>query len=259
MAVYTRHQDGVEVLDLNGQLADGSLKAVRQKFAQAIQHERIRTLIREVETGTIVPRPNRFYLGNWKKGEIQITGILRITTNRYWTEIEYHVLFPPKPGQTKPNAGTYRNLIWNPGEAPGCCALLLSPKDELVVLHSFRHAVRSWCFEVPIGARKPGETDEQCAIREATEECGLVGYSRIIRIGTVQPDTGMVRSNLPVFAFTDAVVDSAKVSRDISESEMGPRIFSVTEYQQMVRDDKIQDARLLSSVEKARAHGLIAA
>lgn len=250
MAVYTRHEDGVEVLDLHGQLADGSLEAVRKKFALAIQHERIHKLIAEVTNRTL-------YLGDWTKGEIQITGIVRITTNRYWTEIEYHVLFPPKFGQTKPNAGTYRNLVWNPGDAPGCCALLLSPQRELVVLHSFRHAARSWCLEIPIGARKPDETDEQCATREAREECGLVSFSRIIRIGTVQPDTGMVRSNLPVFAFTDAVVDPVKVSRDVSESVMGPRTISTAQYQQMVRDDVIQDCRLLSSVEKARAHGLI--
>ncbi|MBI4407088.1 MAG: NUDIX domain-containing protein [Candidatus Kerfeldbacteria bacterium] len=248
--MYIRHEDGVEVLDLNGQLADGSLASVRKKFAQSIQSALIHRLIAEVEDTSL-------YLGDWQKGEIQITGIVRITTNRYWTEIDYSVLFPPKPGKIEPAKGTYRNIVWNAGETPGCGALLQSSSGDLIVVRSFRHAMRSWRLELPTGVRRPDESDEACAIREATEECGVVSFTRAIRLGMVQPDTGVLRSNMPVYLLTDVVVDGARVQRDISESTMGPIQLTWADYRRRVVSDEINDARLLAAIEKARAHDLL--
>ena len=79
----------VEIFDLNCKLADGSLRGVKRKFADSIRQAMIHQLIDEILDESI-------YLGDWQKGEIQITGIKRIVSNRFWTEVEYFVLFPPK-------------------------------------------------------------------------------------------------------------------------------------------------------------------
>lgn len=252
MSAYVRFEDDVEVVDLNGQLADGSLGSVRAKFADSIRHRLIHQLIAEVMDGTL-------YLGDWQKGEIQITGIVRITTNRYWTEIDYHVLFPPKPGKTEPAKGTYRYIIWNAGESAGAAALLITTGGDIIVLKSFRHAARRWCLEIPRGVRKPGESDEDCAKREASEECGaqLTEDSRVLNLGPLEPDTGALRSQVPIVIITNVVADASKVRRDVSESVMGPVVMTRSEFLAAIRNRDIKDALLCGAFTMAMAHALV--
>lgn len=244
--------EGVELIELHSDLAQGSLAGCRKKFAKSNQAAVVEKIVAELENGTL-------YLGDWTKGEIQIVGIKRLITNRFWTEVEYDVLFPPKPGMAEPARGTYRNVRWNSGVDAGAGALCITRSGEIVLLHSFRHAVRRWTLELPRGIRKPDETPEQCALREAQEECGVVitDDTQIINLGIHDPDTGIVYQEVPIIALTNVEVDEAKVSRDVSESTLAPVVLSLREFLDGVSSGQIKDGWIRSAVLVALARGII--
>lgn len=259
--VYVRFANGVQVFDLNGRFADGSLASVRTKFADVLREGMVAQLVEEVLNGTKSVEQvatGRFYLGDWTKGEIEITGIIRIVVNRYWTEIDYSVLFPPRPGKTEPAAGSYRNIIWNAGVEAGAAAFLITESGEIIVLTCFRHAVRRWCLEIPRGVRKPGESNGDCAKREANEECGatLTEQSQVIELGSLEPDTGVMRNRVPVVLITNVQVDPAKVRRDVSESELRAIRLTKAKFMAKVRSGELKDALLLAAYTQALAHGV---
>jgi ADP-ribose pyrophosphatase len=127
----------------------------------------------------------------------------------------------------------------------------------VVALRSFRHAVRRWCVEIPRGAKLPGEALEACALREAREECGVVltPPSQVIDLGSLEPDTGIIAADVPVFVITNCTIDESKVNRDISESTLGPVVLSRENLRQMIRERTIKDALLLAALTQAQVEG----
>ena len=237
------------VLKFRGKLTAGAEPNLRSKFAEALQVRAVEDIVQEFQDGTL-------YLGDWRAGEIQVTGTEGIVTNRFWTEVEYDVLFPPKQGD-KPAAGTYRTIRWNAGRTPGASALCITEDFEVVLLRSFRHAVRRWCLEIPRGAKLPNEELEQCAIREAREECGVIltSSSKVIELGPLEPDTGIIAADVPVFLIANCEVDLNKVNRDVSESKMGPVILSRDELRTRIQNKEIKDAQLLAALTQASVAG----
>jgi ADP-ribose pyrophosphatase len=243
---------GVEVIRLETDLAEGSLKSARAKFAKANQPALIESLIRELEDGTL-------YRGEWRKGEIEIVGIQKIISNRFWTEVEYNVLFPPRLAGGDPAKGTYRSIVWNSGPAAGAGALLITKDREVVLLRSFRHAVRRWTLELPRGIKKPDESYEECAIREAQEECGamLTESSSVIDFGVHEPDTGVLRQEAHIMCVTNVEINEEKVSRDVSESVMQPVVVTLEKFREMVVAGEVRDGWIISAVFQAQVRGLL--
>jgi len=237
------------VLRFEGRMPVGAQPNVRKKFAEALQNRAIEEITTEIHDGSL-------YLGDWQKGEIQVVGIRGVVSNRYWLEIEHDVELPPTQGD-QPATGTYRSIRWNAGRTPGASALCITENNEVVLLRSFRHAVRRWCVEIPRGARLPGEALEACARREASEECGVVltPSSQVIALGGLEPDTGIIAAEVPVFLITNCEVDENKVNRDISESKLGPVVLSRESLRQMIRERTIKDALLLAALTQAQVEG----
>jgi hypothetical protein len=239
------------VHDFGRALPVGSLKNARVKFAQRRQRETIDAIIAELDDGTM-------YVGDWRKGEIQITGIARIVANRFWCEVEYTVLFPPITGDI-PGEGTYRVIRWNSGRMSGVAALCLTENNEIVVLRSFRHAARRWCLEACRGAIKPGESIETCGLREAEEECGVqpTQSSQVIDLGIFDADTGALMADTHIVLVTNCKVDEAKVSRDLSESSMKPQVMSLAQVKEGIASNTIRDSFLMGGLMMAWSKGLV--
>lgn len=239
------------VYDFGRSLPVGSLKNARAKFAQRRQRETIDAVIAEIEDGTL-------YLGDWRKGEIQITGIARIVANRFWCEVEYTVLFPPVKGD-QPVEGTYRVIRWNSGKMSGVAALCLTENNEIVVLRSFRHAARRWCLEACRGAIKPDESIEACGLREAEEECGVqpTESSEVIDLGIFDADTGALMADSHIVLVTNCRVDETKVNRDVSESSLKPLVMSLDQVKEMIAKNEIRDSFLMGGLVMAWSKGLL--
>lgn len=213
----------------------------------------LRQLCTEFDDGTL-------YRGNWELGEIEIISPpVGINVNPFYVEVCYRALFPPtQPGVT-PFEGLYRNLIWRSGVRAGSGALPITTEGELIVVHSFRHAVRGWRYELIRGIRRSGESDVDCALREAVEEVGAerTDKSSIIDLGGDEPDSGILRSLVSIHAVTDIRINEDLRNRDTTESIMNKVVLPVPKFLTMVRDGEIKDSMLKSAFTSAIAHGLI--
>lgn len=214
--------------------------------------EAVKSLQTELEDGTL-------YLGDWKKGEIQIAGLHSVEKNSYWMDVNYDVLFPPKHGETEPTKGTYRSVRWNAGIIPGAGALCLTEQNEIILVHCFRHTTRSWVNELPRGLKNPDESVVACALREATEECGVVltDTSEIIDLGFFYPESGTVFNKYALVAFTNVRIDKEQMSLDDSESSMGPIVMSIETFMKAIADGEMVDGWARSAVLASIAKGII--
>jgi len=73
-----------------------------------------------------------------------------------------------------------RRLIWavKPRSVVGAHAVALTPEGKILLV-KLRYA-RGW--HVPGGVRKAGETARQNALRELTEETGMLSYGSIVQL-----------------------------------------------------------------------------
>ena len=228
LVVYTIHSD----------LAAGSLKIVRAKFARAVQEEALQRVVDELDPE--VPG-RKLYLGNWRNGEIEIEGLQTIIQNKFWMEVVYKVLFPPKKGQTEPSRGTYRSVRWNAGVVSGVAVLALTREGDIVVIKEFKHAIRSWATHIMRGVRLISESLRACGLREAAEEAGVktTADSHVHDLGTIYPDSGALQSKPRLLLVTNVEVDRSKVNTDVSEAIAGTLVLTPKEYAALLCTPKL--------------------
>ena len=92
-----------------------------------------------------------------------------VKEDRYWIWINDACRFPSG------NEGVYGRILWVRGlESPaqGVAVMPITSEGKIVLNCNFRHSTRSWEIELPRGLVNPGETAEDAAKREASEETG---------------------------------------------------------------------------------------
>ena len=97
---------------------------------------------------------------------------------------------------------------------PGAAAIVpLLASGEVLMLRQYRYATGGWLLEVPAGTLEPGESPEQCAARELTEETGY-------RAGALQPlgwiwtTPGFTDERIWLFLATDLTGGRQALERD---------------------------------------------
>jgi len=58
---------------------------------------------------------------------------------------------------------------------------VVPPKDEVILVRQYRHAIGRWVWELPAGSLKPAEDVSAAAQRECHEETGLVPSGAVLR------------------------------------------------------------------------------
>ncbi len=172
-------------------------------------------------------------LGDFQNGEIQIVddpikmkeieeqtkrkvGI--VAEDKYWIWLNDAVRFP------NGNYGVYGRILWRSslrGPA-GVVVVPMLPDGRIALNRNFRHATRSWEYELPRGGIEANETPEQAALRELKEETGLIS-NELKLLGDVCPDSGTVNTVGPVYL---AVI----CDRQLSEKEESEAIESIDFY-----------------------------
>ncbi|MGW8889995.1 NUDIX hydrolase [Streptomyces sp. NPDC055749] len=145
--------------------------------------------------------------------------------------------------------GTYIRSL-TPTREQGCVILPLLAGDVVLIEH-FRHATRSWHWEVPRGAGTAGLSDEENAAKELLEEIGAVP-DEMIPLGAVHPDTGTTGDRVALFA--------ARISGTgpLDRAEGIRRCLTVpfAEAEAMVGDGRITDAYTIVVLTRARLAGV---
>ena len=117
-----------------------------------------------------------------------------VAKDRYWLWLNDPVRFPSG------NEGVYGRIL-NVRGLKGTSGVAVLPvlADGRIALNcNFRHATRSWEYELPRGFIADDETPEQAALREAKEETGLV-IGHLEKLGDMAVDSGLTASIVPIF------------------------------------------------------------
>lgn len=118
----------------------------------------------------------------------------------------------------------------------------------LLVGQHWRPSIHEWCWELPRGMDKTGESVRDTAVRELAEETGLNASSEQVTIlpVTVHADTGMLRDRVKI-----AVIqfDHYKAQADTTDWELAnPQWVSEPVIWQMIEQGMVGDALTLAAL-----------
>jgi len=86
---------------------------------------------------------------------------------------------------------------------PGAAAIVpFASPDEVVLIRQYRHAAEGTILEVPAGKIDPGESPEDCAVRELEEEAGQRA-GRLQPLGWIWTTPGFTDEKIHLFAAFD--------------------------------------------------------
>lgn len=126
---------------------------------------------------------------------------------------------------------------------PGASCVLPVVDDTVVLIRQFRHCANGWLWEAPAGTLNVGETPEQCARREVTEESGLVA-GRLEHVGFVFTAPGFTDEKIHLWLALDCT--AAPTNHDEDEVITEVRRFSSAEIDGLVLDGTLCDAKTMA-------------
>ncbi|MFE5481784.1 NUDIX hydrolase [Streptomyces sp. NPDC056527] len=147
--------------------------------------------------------------------------------------------------------GTYIRSVSAAAE-PGCVILPLLG-DGMVLIEHYRHATRSWQWEIPRGFGTRGLTGEANAAKELGEEIGA-RVRELIPLGSLHPDSGVTGDRVLLFAARIGAVGRLGVGEGIRSSLTLP----FADAEAMIADGRITDGFTIATMTRARLAGLTA-
>lgn len=112
------------------------------------------------------------------------------------------------------------------------------------MLDQYRHANGRYFWQFPGGAGEAGQTLQDTASRELSEETGLVA-GKLEAIGQTYNEPGLVQLRTTIFVATDLV----RGKRDIEHTEIGMKLkfFTIEQVEEMIKKGEIQCGFALSA------------
>ncbi|MDD7202504.1 MAG: NUDIX hydrolase [Sphaerochaetaceae bacterium] len=142
--------------------------------------------------------------------------------------------------------------IHHPG---GAAVLAMDASGRIPLVRQYRYAVKRTLLEIPAGKldKISGETPEDGALRELREETGCEA-DQVVPLGCIYPSPGIDTEVLYLFAAK--VVGRA--TQELDEDEFIDVLWvSPSEFQQMIGDGRINDAKTICAWSRALLRGLI--
>jgi ADP-ribose pyrophosphatase len=161
----------------------------------------------------------------------------------YFNEVEF-------PNGQK---GCYNKIV----EVDGKGGVVVVPiyKDKIGLIKQYRYPVDKFLIEVPRGFSESYDLVEN-VIRELKEETGIViEKDRIIDLGTVYPNSGLLSSEINLFAVK---LKSKSNERMILGKEPTDfKWYTKVQVEKMIKNNEICDAFTLCAIFRALLKGII--
>ncbi len=147
--------------------------------------------------------------------------------------------------------GTYYRFVGGEDETSRV-VILPFYQGRILLVRRFRYATRMWHFEIPIGLGKKSLSAEENARRELTEEIGAT-ISLLISLGQIDPGPGISPNSAQLFYATIESYGNMDLDSGITEL----LLVTVTEFEQMIRDNHISDGFTIVTYTRAKLQGLL--
>ncbi|WP_331725935.1 NUDIX hydrolase [Streptomyces sp. NBC_00470] len=152
-----------------------------------------------------------------------------------------------------PDGEQGRRLRMLPARPEPPVAVLPLIGGDVVLVHRFRHAARTWQWEIPRGPGTEGTTEADNAARHLQHQLGATP-SELIGLGRAHPDPALLAEPVRLYAARiDAVGDLAPATgiRTV-------RTVTFTEAERMAVNGQITDAVTITALFRARQGDLAA-
>jgi ADP-ribose pyrophosphatase len=155
-----------------------------------------------------------------------------IAIDKYWVWLNDAVKFP------KGNYGIYGRMLWVAAldKAAGVAVMPVLPNGKIPLNRNFRHATRSWEYELPRGRVETGESIHAAAQREVKEETGMQ-LDTLHLLGNMAVDTGLTGTVVPIFLAM--VLNEEEATPDEFEAIAAIEAFTISEIKQGLVDGYI--------------------
>lgn len=136
----------------------------------------------------------------------------------------------------------------------GAAGVVMLPEmdGKLLLMHQFRHATRSWHWEVPRGFGEPGVQAEDQARAEIEEEIGGE-IAELTNLGLYFNNTGLEGNPIYLFLAKMSSVGEPKLKFGVDKFIW----VSVPELEKMIAEGDITDGFTIAAYTRAKLKGLI--
>jgi len=131
-------------------------------------------------------------------------------------------------------------------------AVLTSMNNKFLLLHQYRHPIRSWSYEIPRGFGEPGVLAEQQAKNEVSEETQgeLID---LIDLGSYHSNTGLEGNKVELF-----FANLKSIGKPAQDEGIESYLWvSLSELEEMIATGKITDGFTIAAYTKAKLLGLL--
>lgn len=148
---------------------------------------------------------------------------------------------------TLPNGATITlEIVRHPGAA---AIVAIDERNEVTLVHQFRHAANGFIWEIPAGTLDPGEAPDVCARRELREEAGL-DAQEWKHLGSIFTAPGFCDERIHLFLAHGLSQGAQHLDHD---EILSVRRFPFTQALQMISAGEIQDAKSIAGLHLAAA------
>jgi ADP-ribose pyrophosphatase len=165
----------------------------------------------------------------------------------YWIILRDLIQFPD--GSQR---GYTRMVFRTDLEGGESVAVLPSYKNEILLLRQFRHATRSWHYEIPRGYGEPGIEGKKQAQKEIQEEVGGQ-IDEPIDLGILHHNTGVDGSHVRLFFGRLNSIGRPQKEEAIEEFYMAP----IDKLELMISNGEITDGFTIAAYTRAKLRGLL--
>lgn len=136
----------------------------------------------------------------------------------------------------------------------GAAGVVMLPEmdGKLLLMHQFRHATRSWHWEVPRGFGEPGIKARKQAKAELEEEIGGK-IAKFTNLGLYFNNTGLEGNPIHLFLVKMASIGKPKLKFGVDRFKW----VSVVQMERMIEKGSITDGFTIAAYTRAKLKGLI--